>query len=478
MAPLIISISGVRGIVGESLRAEEALNFGMAFGEFLREKVAADSIRNPLVAAKPGEAGQSAIRNPKVCIGRDSRPSGAMLAAALSAGLMAVGCDTVDLGIVTTPGGALMCRFLQADGGVVLTASHNPIAWNGIKFLRADGIAFPADEVTQIHALYHGKKFTPQDSLHAGQASADSRTHAVHVDTVLQICDKTLIGSRRFKVVLDSVNGAGCVVTHQLLSKLGCEIIHLNDRPTGIFAHTPEPTAENLAALGPVILKHRAAAGFAQDPDADRLALIDEKGAYIGEEYTLALAAKYILGKKPGRAAANLSTSRMIDDIAAAAGAEVIRTPVGEAHVANAMLAHQCVIGGEGNGGVIDLRVVPVRDSLVGIALVLQFLAETGKTLSQLVAEIPRYHMIKTKFPCPLPETKAVLERVRAYYEKLSLDGSVRLDTRDGLRVDLADGWVQLRASNTEPIMRIMAEARNPARANQLAAEMQALAGI
>ncbi len=456
MAPLIISISGVRGIIGESLTPAQAGEFGMAYGTFLRQT-------------------QPAEKPIKICIGRDSRPSGSMMAAALSSGLMAAGCETIDLGIVTTPGVALMVKHLSCAGGIVITASHNPIEWNGIKFIRDDGIAYPADQIKKIHELYYNKQFDLQPAQKVGQSSAESKTHAVHVDMTLQICDKTLIRSKRFKVVLDSINGAGCVVTANLLSELGCEVIHLNNRPTGFFAHTPEPTAENLAELGPEITKHHAAIGFAQDPDADRLALVDENGLYIGEEYTLALAAKYIFSKKQGPAAANLSTSRMIDDIAAQAGCKVIRTPVGEAHVANAMQANNCVIGGEGNGGIIDLRVGLVRDSLVGIALILQLLAETGKTVSQLVDEIPRYHMIKTKFPCPAEKTDQTLETVKDHFAQRAATEDIKVDTQDGIRIDLPQGWVQLRASNTEPIMRIMAESTDQETTKNLIDQIQKL---
>ena len=458
MEPLIISISGLRGIVGESFGPQLAVEYGMAFGAFLRQE-------------NPSE------QRLRVCVGRDSRPSGAMLAAAVSAGLMAVGCDTIDLGIVTTPGVGLMTRFLSCSGGVVITASHNPVEWNGVKLLRNDGIAFPSDQAQSIRQIYYDKQFAPVDSLNTGGASTDARSHAVHVDTVLQLCDKTLISSKRFKVVLDSINGAGCVVTANLLSKLGCEYVHVNNRPTGLFAHTPEPTAENLSELGPIIKQHSAHIGFAQDPDADRLAIIDENGCYIGEEYTLALAAKYIFGKKKGTAAVNLSTSRMIDDLAAEAGCSVIRTPVGEANVAQVAQANNCVIAGEGNGGVIDLRVVPIRDSLVGIVLILQLMAETGKTVSQLVNEIPHYHMVKTKFPCPQEMAGSILNTVEQHYRATQAD-NVKIDTSDGIRVDLPEGWVQLRASNTEPIMRIMAESANADDAQKLIDQIKALVKI
>ena len=457
--PLIIGISGVRGIIGENLSPVEATKFGMAYGTFLnRAKVCQG--------------------RPKVCIGRDSRPSGPMLAAAVSAGLMATGCQVVDLSLVTTPGVALMTRFVTADGGMVITASHNPSQWNGIKFLRHDGIAYPAEQVRQIHQYYHDQNLELQDAAAVGSAAFERRTHPLHVKSILQICDQVLIASKRFKVVLDSVNGAGCVVTADLLSTLGCEVVHLNSRPTGFFAHTPEPTAENLAELGPEVCKHGAAVGFAQDPDADRLVIIDEQGRFIGEEYTLALAVKYLLHKRKGSVAVNLSTSRMIDDLAEQAGSTVIRTPVGEAHVANAMMEYGCVIGGEGNGGVIDLRVVPVRNSLVGIALILQLMAETGKTISQFVEEIPRHHMIKTKFPCPSRQSDGVFGRVQAHYRALSTGARAEIDTRDGIRIDLPQGWVQLRASNTEPILRLIAESTDPATSKKLTEEVRAVAQV
>jgi phosphomannomutase len=455
---LIIGISGVRGIIGENLGPTEGVEFGLAYGTFLQE--------------------QSLSGQPvKIAIGRDSRISGSMLAQALSSGLMATGCETIDLGIVTTPGTALMACHLECDGAIVITASHNPIEWNGIKFLSADGVAYPVDQVRKIHQHYHKKTFALKDSVSVGSARVEARTHGLHIQSVLKLCDKTLISSKRFKVVLDSVNGAGCVVTATLLSDLGCECIHLNDRPDGHFPHPPEPIAENLADLGPEILKHKAAIGFAQDPDADRLVVIDEKGNFIGEEYTLALVAKYIFSKKKGSAVVNLSTSRMIDDLAVEAGCSVIRTSVGEAHVAQAMRENDCIIGGEGNGGVIDLRVGPVRNSLVGIVLVLQLLAETGKTVSELIAEIPAYHMAKTKYPCKSGQACETLDRVKAHYEKQKGD-DVKVDTRDGIRVDLAEGWVQLRASNTEPIIRLMAESSDEKATNALIEQIRRIAQL
>ncbi|GAG19320.1 unnamed protein product, partial [marine sediment metagenome] len=260
-----------------------------------------------------------------------------------------------------------------------------------------NGVAPPSDAAEQIKQYFFDKHFTLVDSLNCGQVTSNEQTDSIHIARVLAIVDKKIIGTKNFKVVLDSVNGAGGRVTKKILAELGCEVVAINDEPSGLFAHGPEPTAENLTGLCEVVKTKQFDIGFAQDPDADRLSIVDETGTCIGEEYTLALAAKYIFSKKTGSAATNLSTSRMIDDIVEKAGGLVYRTAVGEANVAAAMLEHSCIIGGEGNGGVIDLRVGPVRDSLVGIALVLQLMAETGKSISQLVGEIGGYYMSKDK---------------------------------------------------------------------------------
>jgi phosphomannomutase len=300
------------------------------------------------------------------------------------------------------------------------------------------------------------------------QPVKNGETHALHVKRVMERVDVLGISSKRFKVVLDSVNGAGCVATATLLNKLGCQVIHLNATPNGQFAHEPEPTAQNLTALADEVRRQRAAVGFAQDPDADRVAIVDENGTYIGEEYSLALAAQLVLSKKPGAvAAANLSTSRMIDDIAAKFGGRVLRTPVGEANVVQAMLAGGATIGGEGNGGVIDPRIVPGRDSLVGMAYVLQLMASTGKTVSQLVAELPRYEIVKTKFECRREDANRAVEAVKQAFAK------EKVDTQDGVRIDWAQAWVHARPSNTEPIMRIIAEAPDRAEAERRVAEVQ-----
>jgi len=384
-------------------------------------------------------------------------------------GLLAAGCETILLDVASTPAIALMVRRHSADGGVVITASHNPIIWNGIKFLTDEGLAPPPDQAQRLFDLYHQRAFKLAGAEAVRRPERDPSADTTHVEATLPIVDADLIASKRFRVVLDSVNGAGGQEGRLLLDRLGCEVIPLNAEPTGLFAHTPEPLAENLTQLCEAVRKHKASAGFAQDPDADRLAIVDEGGQYIGEEYTLALAAKYMFATRPGPAAANLSTSRMIDDLAAAAGGpcRVFRSPVGEANVVAAMKANGCVFGGEGNGGVIDPRVGVVRDSLVAMSLVLQLMAGTGKSLSTLVGEIPRYTMLKKKFECSRERIARVVSEVCQKYHGQQINDS------DGARVDFADGWVHVRGSNTEPIIRVIAEAPTNDRAESLIAEVR-----
>lgn len=445
---LIISISGMRGLVGQNLFPQTASDYGSAFGTFLKQQ-------------------SGCSQRCTVAIGRDSRPSGQMLFSAVAAGLTAVGVDVIDLGICSTPGVGIMVRHLQCAGGVVITASHNPAPYNGIKLLLADGIAPPKPIAEQIIQLYRSRQFEMSDALGCGNVRLNQDTHRVHLEKVLAIVNKNSIVPKHFKVVLDSVNGAGGAAGQMLLESLGCQVVGMNVEPTGHFAHMPEPTAENLSSLCQKVAAEKADIGFAQDPDADRLAIVDEKGVYIGEEFTLALAAKQIFSQMRGTAAANLSTSRMIDDIAAAAGCRVIRTPVGEAHVANAMIEHRCIIGGEGNGGIIDLRVGPVRDSLVGMALVLQLLADTAKSVSRLAAEAGDYCMYKTKYSADKMQAQAVIEKAKSIF------ADAILNTSDGCRFDLPDGWIHIRTSNTEPIMRVIIEAREAAAAREYAKQIE-----
>ncbi len=443
----------MRGTVGGTLTPAVVGRMAMAFATWLAEG--------------PAPVNGKAHR---VVFGRDSRPSGYWVRDAAVAALTASGVEVIDLDVVTTPGVAMMVKHLKADAGVIVTASHNPIEWNGLKFLNRDAVAPPPSDAAAIRKIYDEQRtrLVRVESLIA--PSRNSETHALHVRKVLEHVDTLGISSKRFKVVLDSVNGAGCVATATLLNKLGCQLVHLNGIPNGKFPHEPEPTATNLTALCDEVRRQKASVGFAQDPDADRLAVVDEKGNYIGEEYSLALAARLMLSRKKGAVAVtNLSSSRMLDDIAHKYDGRVIRTPVGEANVIAAMLANGAVIGGEGNGGVIDPRIVPGRDSMVGIAYVLQLMAATGKTISQLVAELPRYEIVKTKFACRREDAERAVAAVK---EKFS---SEAVDLQDGIRIDWPDAWVHARPSNTEPIMRIIAEAPDRAAAEHRIADVRAV---
>jgi phosphomannomutase len=412
----------------------------------------------------------------KVVVGRDSRPSGPWVRDIAVGALVASGIEVIDLDIVTTPGVAMMVKHLNADAGVVITASHNPIEWNGLKFLTRDCVAPPPRQAERIKQLYNESRSNFVRVEHLRPVKKNPETHALHIKRILDRVDVLGISTKRFKVVLDSVNGAGCVATATLLNKLGCQLVHIHGTPNGQFPHEPEPTEKNLTGLCDEVKRQRAHIGFAQDPDADRLAIVDEHGTYIGEEYSLVLAAKFILGKKPGVTVTNLSTSRMLDDIAAATGSKVLRTPVGEANVIDTMLKEKANIGGEGNGGVIDPRIVPGRDSLVGMAYVLQLMADTGKSLSQLVAEMPRYVIVKTKFECRREDANRAVAAVADEMSKLP---GVTVDTQDGIRIDWLEerAWVHARPSNTEPIMRIIAEAPERAAAEARIAEVQKIVG-
>lgn len=443
---LMMGVSGVRGIVGETMTVQLAGELGCAFG--------------------------SELGGGTVVVGRDSRPSGEMVQQAYVAGLLSTGCDVVELGVVSTPGTAMMVRRLGAAGGTVITASHNPVAWNGIKFLTPEGLAPPPARAEALYERWRQKAFTRADVHGVGKRTVDDSTHEHHVAAVLAVSDVDRIKARRLVVVLDSVNGAGGPAGRQLLEGLGCTVVHINAAATGWFAHTPEPTAENLTELCAGVRERGAAIGLAQDPDADRLAVVDETGRYIGEEYTLALAARHVFATRPGPAATNLSTSRMIDDLAAAAGPPCVvhRTAVGEANVVDVMNARGCVIGGEGNGGVVDPRVVPVRDSLAAMALVLELLAGADEPLSAVVDAMPRYAMIKEKMAVDREQIARVLTAVGKHF------ADQRINDIDGVRIDWDEGWVHVRGSNTEPILRIIAEGKDAAAANELIRRVRSVA--
>ena len=458
-APLMLSVSGARGIVGRTMTPDVAAAYGGAFGSFLK--------------ATTGKA------RPRVVVGRDGRISGPPLAAAAIGGLIATGCDVIGIGVAMTPTVGVMIGHHRADGGLTVTASHNPIQWNGIKCLDGDGLAPPPAIAKEIVDRFKARRIDWCGPLETGRVSEDMSAARVHVDRVLANVDVAAIRACRFTVVLDSVNGSGCLGGRMLLEELGCSVQHIFGEMTGVFGHVPEPLAENLVELaGAVRGAPGAACGFAQDPDADRLAVVDERGTFIGEEFTLVLAALRMLQRTGGGTlAANLSTSRMVDDVAARfPGSHVVRTAVGEANVVAGLRPAKGVLGGEGNGGVIFPPVCWVRDSLTAMALVLELLAHEGKPLSAIVAGLPRYAMVKRKMELAavggMAAVAPALAKVKAAFAK------ERISDVDGVRVDFADGWVHLRASNTEPIVRVIAEAPTAERANELCDRCREAAGV
>ncbi|BAM04897.1 phosphohexomutase domain-containing protein [Phycisphaera mikurensis] len=452
-SPLMLGVSGMRGIVGGSLTEAVVARYAAAVGRWL--------------------AGERGTDRPLVVVGRDSRPSGAAFEEAAVRGLHAAGCRVRRVGILSTPGVAVALQAAGADGGLVLTASHNPSPWNGVKPLRHDGVAPPPDAVAGIVADFHGAAAPAADA--AGEDVRDGGAAQRHVDAVLATVpanERAAVRAAGFRVVVDCVAGAGGAEAALLLAALGVEAELLHREPTGDFPHDPEPVAANLTGLCEAVREGGAAAGFALDPDADRLALVDAGGRFVGEEYTLVIGAMALL--EPGGAvAANLSTSRMIDHVAEAVGGRVVRSPVGEANVAAAMRREGARVGGEGNGGIIDARVSQVRDSVVGMAATLRRMARENASLADLVARVPAYAVVKTKQP--VGGVPGGVAGFLGAAERRVTEGepAAVVDRQDGVRVDLPRGWVHVRPSNTEPVVRVIAEAED----REVAGALVALAG-
>jgi phosphomannomutase len=444
---LIISVSGLRGIVGDTLTPTVAHRYASAFAETL----------------PPGPA----------VITRDGRANGPQLLQPIASGLSQQGTRKVlDAGIAATPTTGVLVRSLKCAGGLQISASHNPAEYNGIKLFSAEGRVIPA--VPGKNVLERYQAIEPAGSTVAvmSQSFADPlrETVSAHLALLEKIVDVDRIRASRFRVLLDANHGSGSVLGRPLLEVLGCDATILGNNPDGLFAHTPEPTAENLRGVSGDITQYKAQIGFCQDPDADRLAIIDERGRYIGEEYTLAICVEHALRQRLGSVVTNCSTSRMTEDIAHKYGVPFFRSAVGEANVVDTMLREGATIGGEGNGGVIDPRVGLVRDSFVGMALVLDAMAARNLRVSTLADELPRYAIHKSKADVSRDAVAAAFAALERHFADASAD---RLD---GLRLDWASGnggpsWLLVRASNTEPIVRIFAEAPSAAKAKKLCDE-------
>jgi phosphomannomutase len=436
---LKISISGVRGIVGDTLTPQLLTAFAGAFGTYLG--------RGPIL------------------VGRDTRQSGEMVGNAVFAGLLAAGCEPVDLGICPVPSIQIRAAEVRSSGAIAITASHNPAQWNALKFINAEGLFLNAYQADELLDIYHQRSFTLVPSSEIRNVRRDSQAIPCHIQRLLRYFDADLLRRARLKVVLDSCNGAGSLAAPQFLRALGCRVIELHTTPNGIFPRDPEPIPENLTVLRKAVVRHRADVGFAQDADADRLAVIDPLGNPIGEDYTLALATLFVLEKHPGPVVTNLSTTRAIDDIAESLSCPVIRTRIGEANVVEEMIHAGAVVGGEGNGGVILPEIHYCRDSMSGMGAVLQLMADRGKALPQILEQLPRYFMVKQKVDLPPDRVSQLLESLE---RRLAGAGKTKLD---GLKLFWPDASLHVRASNTEPVVRIVAEAKSRRRAQALVRE-------
>ncbi|MDH3216845.1 MAG: phosphoglucosamine mutase [Candidatus Krumholzibacteria bacterium] len=443
---LLFSVAGARGVVGKGLNVEVATRLTLAFSAIL----------------PPGP----------VVVGRDTRPSGKSLLCAVIAALTATGRECIHLDIATTPTVEMMVEKLDAAGGIVVTASHNPVEWNALKFLDKRGIFITKSDSERLYDAYTDSKYQFVDAAATGKITAYERGARDHIDAILGLhtIDVDRIARRSFRVVVDCINGAGSVMAAELLQALGATVIEMNCKTDGDFYRDPEPRAENLRELADRVKVEGAHLGFALDPDADRLALVDDNGKALSEELTLALAVDQVLEtEKKGPVVVNLSTSALIDWVASQYQATVVRTPVGEAHVVDRMSEERAPIGGEGNGGVIYPELHPGRDALLGMALILQLLADRELSLSEQVGRYPVFFMSKDKLALGGDfSPKKISDLIRGL-------GPARIDASDGVKAIFDDGWCHLRVSNTEGMVRIIAESLTEERTATLSASARSV---
>lgn len=450
---LVISISGIRGTIGgkpaEGLTPIDTVQFASAYASWL--------IRD------------SGKERPTVALGRDARRSGPMVEQLVSATLSAMGVDVYLMGFATTPTVEMAVTEVGADGGIILTASHNPAQWNALKLLNSRGEFLSGDDGEAILQMARSNDYSYADVKKLGSIKPLEGMGVKHIDQVLRLdlVKPDLIGKKNFRVAIDCVNSVGGIILPQLLKALGVkEIIELYCDPTGDFPHNPEPLPEHLTEISGVMVREKADVGFVVDPDVDRLAIVCEDGSMFGEEYTLVAVADYILGRTPGNTASNLSSTRALRDVTQGHGQSYFPAAVGEVNVVTAMKEHDCVIGGEGNGGIIYPALHYGRDALVGIALFLTHLAESGKKCSELRKHYPDYFISKNKI--------SLREGIDADMVLTAFEQAHReydINTVDGVKVDRPEGWVHLRKSNTEPIIRLYAEAGSQEAAEALAKE-------
>ena len=445
MSKLMRSISGIRGIVGDTLTPQVLQSHVRAFLEITKAK--------------------------RVVIGRDSRPTGEAIVQFVAGICRLSGDDVIDVGLSTTPTVELLTTHFKADAGIIITASHNPLEWNALKFLNSKGLFLGPNDVKQLFALADANQFSYPDYRAMGKYEVAPDADGVHIEGTLKIpyVDVDAIKAKHFKVAVDAVNGAGSFIVPRLLEELGCEVVRVHCNPDGTFPRGAEPIPANLGDLRNAVKENGCAVGFAVDPDADRCALVSGEGKSIGEEYTLAIAVDEVLAKHKGGVCVNLSTSRMNEDVAAKYGCEFSRAKVGEINVSLQMIDKGCIIGGEGNGGVILPALHYGRDSLVAAALVLSWMARHGGGPEKFVAENPAYVMPKKKFDLGDKKVADILQKVMVEFD------GWKVDERDGLWLGKEKSWVHVRASNTEPVIRVIAEAQTVVEAEALCARVEKL---
>ena len=447
---LVKSISGIRGTVGgaqaENLTPPDVVKFTTAYARLIAER-------------NPG-------KKLTIVVGRDARISGEMVSDLVEGTLLACGADVINVGLCTTPGTEMAVITKRADGGIIITASHNPRQWNALKLLNSDGEFLTDAEGKRVLAMAEeeGFEYPGVDGIgHVLSREPFNRTHIEQV-LALPLVDAEAVRKRRFKVVVDAVNSVGGIVMPELLRRLGCEVVELNCDPTGEFAHNPEPLPEHLRGISEAVVREKADLGVVVDPDVDRLAFVSEDGTMFGEEYTLVSVADYILSEHPGNTVSNLSSTRALRDVTERRGGRYYASAVGEVNVTTKMKEVGAVIGGEGNGGVIYPELHYGRDALVGTALFLTWLTRRGMTLTQLRATYPAYYASKNRIELtPEIDVDKVLREVKERYS------NEKVNDIDGVKIDFENSWVHLRKSNTEPIIRVYTEARSMEEADALA---------
>lgn len=438
MKSLKIGISGVRGVVGETFTPELAVAFAQAFGTYL------DSGR--------------------ILVCRDTRTSGPMVRAAVVSGLLAAGCEVVDLGVCPTPSLQLSVPRLGAEGGVSITAGHNPEPWNALKFVRADGLYLNSTQADELLDIYHQGEFAKATWREIRSSVGRADAVSGHLEVLASAFDVEAVRAARLKVAVDCCNGSCSLLSPRWLEALGCEVLAVNDDPTAPLPHAPEPGRQTMAQLRALVRAGRAHVGFAHDADGERLGLVTEEGEILPEDATLAVAAEVQLRRAAGTVVTNVSTSMSVERVAERHGARLVRTPVGQAYVSEAMLETRAVVGGEGSGGVVVPRVQWTHDSAAAIGLILEHMALTGEPLSALAASLPRFAMLKHNLPVEPDRIYSLLQRLR---DGLEREGHA-YDETDGIKVSHDDGWVHVRVSNTESMVRVIAEAESAARAREL----------